>query len=117
MTERARQLRTDELYAQKKKEPFTVIQLLSQIRTMQHKVNALNEEKQQAALECPTFLVSPREFRVPFWIAALCTELDGYFRKRFLQVYLIKKRRLRRFPGIQRRIWQIRLAKVCQELP
>ena len=47
-------------------------QLLSQIQTLQDKVNALNEEKriftiwrQRAALECPTFPVNPREFRVP----------------------------------------------------
>ena len=42
-TERARQLRTDELYAEKKEEPSTVNQLLTQIRTLQDKVNALNE--------------------------------------------------------------------------
>ena len=45
-TERARQLRTDELYAQKKEEPSTMNQLLSQIRTLQVKVNVLNEEKE-----------------------------------------------------------------------
>ena len=36
-TERARQLRTDELYATKNEEPSTVSQLLSQIRTLQDK--------------------------------------------------------------------------------
>ena len=45
-TERARQKRTDELYAQKQEEPSTVNQLLSQIRTLQDQVNALNEEKE-----------------------------------------------------------------------
>ena len=45
-TERARQLRTDELCAQKKEEPATMNQLLSQIRTLQDKVSALNEEKE-----------------------------------------------------------------------
>ena len=70
-TETARLLRTDELYAQRKKEHSTMHQLLSQIQTLQDKVNALNEEKriftiwrQRAALEGPTFPVNPREFRV-----------------------------------------------------
>ena len=39
-------MRTDELYAQKKEETSTVSQLLSRIRTLQDKVNALNEEKE-----------------------------------------------------------------------
>ena len=39
-------MRTDELYAQKKEEPSTVSQILSQIRTLQDKVSALNEEKE-----------------------------------------------------------------------
>ena len=42
---RVRQLRTDELYAQKKEEPHTMNQLFSRIRTLQDKVNASNEEK------------------------------------------------------------------------
>ena len=41
--ERARQLRTDELYAQWKEEPSTVNQLLSQIRTLQDKVKRLEK--------------------------------------------------------------------------
>ena len=46
-TERARQLRADEFfYGQKKEEPSTVNQLLSQTRTLQDKVNALNAEKE-----------------------------------------------------------------------
>ena len=45
-TERARQLRTDELYDQKKEELYTVNQQFSQIRTLQDKVNALKEEKE-----------------------------------------------------------------------
>ena len=44
--ERARQLRTGELYAQKKEKPSTVNQLLSQIQELQDKVNALHEEKE-----------------------------------------------------------------------
>ena len=44
-TKRARQMRTDELYVQKKDEPSTVNQLLSQIQDLQDKVNALKEEK------------------------------------------------------------------------
>ena len=88
-TDRARQLRTDELHAQKKDEPSTstVNRLSSPIQTLQDKVNALNEDR--AALESPTFPVNCREFRVQrndkprFWIAALYTELDGYLRKRF----------------------------------
>ena len=44
-TERARQSRTDELQAQKKGELSTVNQLLSQIGTLQDKVNALSDEK------------------------------------------------------------------------
>ena len=43
--ERARQLRTDELNAQKKGEPSTVTQLLSQIQDLQDKVNALSDER------------------------------------------------------------------------
>ena len=45
-TERARQLRTGELHAQKIEEPSTMSQLLSQIRTLHDKVNALNELKE-----------------------------------------------------------------------
>ena len=35
----------------------------------------------------------------------------------FEKVYLLKKGYLRRYPVIQRRMWQIHLAKVYQELP
>ena len=45
-TESARQLRTDELYAQKKEELSTMNQFLFQIRTLQDKENALNDEKE-----------------------------------------------------------------------
>ena len=43
-TERARQVRTNERYVQKKDEPSTVNQFLSQIQDLQDKVHALNEE-------------------------------------------------------------------------
>ena len=57
-------------FEKEKEEPSTMNQLLSQIRTLQDKVNALNEEnftirRPRAALECPKFPVNPREFRVP----------------------------------------------------
>ena len=45
-TEKARQLRTDELDAQKKEEPSTMNRLWSPIRILQEKVNAVNEEKE-----------------------------------------------------------------------
>ena len=45
-TERSRQLGSDELFAQKKDEPSTVNQLLSQMQDLQDKVNDLNEEKE-----------------------------------------------------------------------
>ena len=70
-TERARQLRTDELDAQKKEELSTVNQLLSQIRTLQDKVNALSEDKEfydPETARSPGMShvpVKPREFRVP----------------------------------------------------
>ena len=59
-------MRTDELNVQKKEEPSTMNPLLSQIRTLQDKVNAVNEERERerAALERHTFPVR-REFRVP----------------------------------------------------
>ena len=50
-TERARQLRTDELYAQKKEEPCTVNQLSSQIQDLQDKVYVLHEEEEFYDLE------------------------------------------------------------------
>ena len=50
-TERARQVRTNELYVQKKDEPSTVNQFLSQIQDLQDKVHALNEEKEFYDLE------------------------------------------------------------------
>ena len=95
-TERARQLRADDFYCQKKEEPSTVNQLLSQTRTLQDKVNALNAEKEfhdpetasssgtsprtQSTLEKSE---SNRYSQPRFWIAALFTEFDGYFRKCF----------------------------------
>ena len=44
--ERARQLRKDELNVPKQEEPSTMNQLMSQICTLQDKVNSLNEEKE-----------------------------------------------------------------------
>ena len=68
-TERARQLRTDELYAQQKEELSTMIQLLSQIRTLQDNVNALNEEKEfydpETASSSGMFHVPCQPSRIP----------------------------------------------------
>ena len=61
----------NELYVQKREELSTMNQLLSQIWTLQDKVNALNEEKectirrQRAAVECPTFPVNPPRIPSP----------------------------------------------------
>ena len=117
-TEKVRQLRTDELYGLKKEELSMDSQFLSQIWTLQDKVNFMIR-KQRAA----TFPVSPREFRVPevcFAAILHCRIVYGtrwILQETFLQVYLLKKGYLRRYPVIQRRIWQIRITKVYQELP
>ena len=57
-------------FAQKKDEPSTVNQLLSQIQELQEKVNALNEEKEfydpeTASSSSGMFHVAPRGIRVP----------------------------------------------------
>ena len=68
-TEKVRQLRTDELYAQKKGTLSTMNQLLSQIRTLQDNVNALNEEKEfydpETASSSGMSRVSSRHSRIP----------------------------------------------------
>ena len=68
-TEKVRQLRTDELYAQKKGTLSTMNQLLSQIRTLQDNVNALNEEKEfydpETASSSGMSHVSSRHSRIP----------------------------------------------------
>ena len=57
--------------------------------------------KQRAALECPTFPVNPREFRVPeVCLAAIldCRTMQGIrwvLQEMFLKVYLLKKGYLR----------------------
>ena len=90
-------------------------QLLSQTWILQDKVNALNEEKelsdpeQRPALECPTFPVSFREFRVPK--VCLAAILDSHMMhgtqwlplETFLKVYLLKKGYFRRYPANQRK--------------
>ena len=83
--DRARQLRIDELSVQKKDNPSTVNQLLSQIQELQDKVNSLNEEEfydLRTASSCGMSHV-PRNNWPRFCIAAQYTELDGYLRKRF----------------------------------
>ena len=95
-TEWVRQLRTDELYAQKKDEPSTVSQLLSHIQDLQDKVKPWMERKnsiirkQRAALECPTFPVNPREFWLPdVCFAAVLYTSTGNFSSCFLLPELI----------------------------
>ena len=79
-------------------------QLLSQIWTLQDKVISLNEAKEfsrpgdseqlwnvprsQSTLENSE---SQRYAQPRFWIAALHTELDGYFRKCFFKIHLFQK--------------------------
>ena len=92
-TERARQLRTDGLNAQKKDEPSPVNQFLSQIQYLQGEClerrerilrsgdseQLWNVPRSQSTLENS----EPWRYAWPrFWIAAPYTELDGYFRKR-----------------------------------
>ena len=109
-TKRARQMRTDELYVQKKDEPSTVNQLLSQIQDLQDKVNALKEEKGFYAPETasssgmsdvPSQLLdnseSQRYDQPRFWIPAPHTELDGYFKKCFLKTPPAQKEYLRNY--------------------
>ena len=107
-TERARQLRTDELYAQKKEEPSTVNQLLSQIRTLQDKVNAVNEEKEfydpETARSSGMSYVPSQSSRIPSprgtCLAAIldCRTIHGtrwVLQETFLKIYLLKKGYLR----------------------
>ena len=96
-TERARQLRTDDLYARNKEEPSTMNQVLSQIWicktrwTPWMKKNNFTIQRQRAVLECSTFPVTvnlensePQRHALPrFWIASIYTEFDGYFWKCF----------------------------------
>ena len=95
-TERARQLRTDELYAQKKEEPSTMNQLSSQIRTLQDKVNGLNERKEcydsETAKSSGMSHVPSQPLNIPSSRGMLSRdsgfttqnmEFDGYLRKCF----------------------------------
>ena len=68
-TDRARQIRIDELSVHQERNPTTVSQILTQIQELQNKVNSLSDARkifdQRAALEHPTFSVNPLLFRVP----------------------------------------------------
>ena len=65
-TDRARQLRSDELSMQQGRNPAAVSQLLTQVQNLQNKVNSLSAARefftilgQRAALERRTFPASP----------------------------------------------------------
>ena len=70
-TDRARQLRIDELSMHQERNPTTMIQLLTQIQDLQNKLNSLSDTKefmilkQRAARERPTLTGNPRLFRIP----------------------------------------------------
>ena len=89
-----------------KEETSTVNQLLSRIRTLQDRVNAVNEEKEfyhPETVSSPSVLDNSESQRYAwprFWIAAFFTELDGYFRECSLKVYVLKKEYLRPYQGL-----------------
>ena len=116
-TERARQLRTDDLYARNKEEPSTMNQVLSQIWicktrwTPWMKKNNFTIQRQRAVLECSTFpvTVNPREFRAPeacFAPILDCLNIHGIrwvLLEMFLKAHQLQKEFIRPLPGIAMR--------------
>ena len=105
-TERTRQLRTDELHAEKKEDTCTVHQLLSQIRTLQDK---MSEEKEcydpETASSSGMFHVPSQPSRIlsPRDMLSSASRLPHSTRNSmdtsgnvFGEIYLLKKEYLRR---------------------
>ena len=105
----------DTLSTRKKENPSTVNQLLSQIQELQDKVNSLKEEKEFYDLECPTFPVKPREFRVknvrlPAILDCRTTHGIGWvLREMFSKIHTVQVGHLHCSSKLQR-IWHHHLA-------
>ena len=95
-TDRARQLKIDELSMEQERNPTTVSQLLAQIQNFQNRVNSFSDAREfydpetanssgATHVSQPTLNNSESQNHalLQFWIAARHTEFFGYFRKRF----------------------------------
>ena len=122
--ERARLLRTDELCVQKKIEPSAMNQFLSQICTLQDKVNVLNEEKEfydpETGSNSGMSHVPSQPLRVPSPRGMLSRELDcrtfhgtrWVVQEMFLRIHLLKKEFLRPYQELTWRRIETRTAKL-----
>ena len=93
--ERVQKLKT-EPKAQKKDEPSDLVadSRLCKTKGMPWSTRKIKNQRQRAALKCPTFPVNPPDFRVPEGCLAATLDLPHCTRnsmETFLKVYLLKK--------------------------